>query len=274
MDWPLLKAVSRSFYITLRILPAPIRESVALAYLLARTSDTIADTASAPLDVRVRCLEEFSAGRVDSLSALSEWQTNPAEKTLIERSAQTMIELRNSPDEKIIRHVLRTIIGGQSFDLVRFSSTKPAPLTPAELDRYTYLVAGCVGEFWTNICAARIPDFSSKPATELLSPARRFGQGLQLVNILRDRPADAAAGRIYIPDDRVEEEFARARAHLDAGALYVHSQRIRRLRIACELPLALGRRTLDLITSNPGAQRVKASRLDVLFFVVRAVLRG
>jgi phytoene/squalene synthetase len=33
IDWALLKGVSRSFYLTLRILPAPVRESIALAYL-------------------------------------------------------------------------------------------------------------------------------------------------------------------------------------------------------------------------------------------------
>jgi farnesyl-diphosphate farnesyltransferase len=142
MDWPLLKAVSRSFYITLRILPAPIRESVALAYLLARTSDTIADTAAAPVDLRVRCLDEFAQGRAGSLSALTSWQAIPAEKTLIEQADKTLELLRHSPDAEAIRHVLQIIIEGQRFDLVRFAGSKPPPLSPAELDRYTYLVAG------------------------------------------------------------------------------------------------------------------------------------
>ena len=40
----LLKGVSRSFYLTLRVLPANLRQPVGLAYLLARAADTIADT--------------------------------------------------------------------------------------------------------------------------------------------------------------------------------------------------------------------------------------
>jgi len=40
----LLKATSRSFYLTLRVLPAAVRSQIGLAYLLARTTDTIADT--------------------------------------------------------------------------------------------------------------------------------------------------------------------------------------------------------------------------------------
>ena len=40
----LLKEVSRSFYLTMRVLPSAIRPQIGLAYLLARTTDTIADT--------------------------------------------------------------------------------------------------------------------------------------------------------------------------------------------------------------------------------------
>ena len=39
----LLRATSRSFYLTLRVLPGGVRPQISLAYLLARTSDTIAD---------------------------------------------------------------------------------------------------------------------------------------------------------------------------------------------------------------------------------------
>ena len=42
---PLLKGVSRSFYLTMRVLPAGMRDPVGEAYLLARAADTIADTA-------------------------------------------------------------------------------------------------------------------------------------------------------------------------------------------------------------------------------------
>jgi farnesyl-diphosphate farnesyltransferase len=45
----LLKATSRSFYLTLRVLPAAVRPQISLAYLLARTTDTIADTEIVPL---------------------------------------------------------------------------------------------------------------------------------------------------------------------------------------------------------------------------------
>ena len=40
----LLKSVSRSFYLSLAVLPAAVRPAIGLAYLLARAADTVADT--------------------------------------------------------------------------------------------------------------------------------------------------------------------------------------------------------------------------------------
>src|SRR5207249_8227176 len=73
----------------------------------------------------------------------------------------------------------------------------------AELDEYTYLVAGCVGEFWTRICFRRVPRFARLEFDTMKSLGRSFGQGLQLVNILRDLPADLRAGRCYLPADEL-----------------------------------------------------------------------
>src|SRR4051812_39196118 len=42
--WALLRGVSRSFYLSIRLLPEGMREPVAVAYLLARATDTVADT--------------------------------------------------------------------------------------------------------------------------------------------------------------------------------------------------------------------------------------
>ncbi len=55
----LLRDVSRSFYLTLRVLPRAIRSPIGIAYLLARTSDTIADTAIVPVAQRLETLKSF-----------------------------------------------------------------------------------------------------------------------------------------------------------------------------------------------------------------------
>ena len=220
IDWPLLKRVSRSFYLSLRLLPRQVRESIALAYLLARLSDTLVDGATT--------------------DAESVWST---------------------------------IRQGQGFDQERFSANS-APLSPEELDRYTYLVAGCVGEFWTLLCEKKIPGFASLKSSELRDLGIRFGKGLQLVNILRDRHGDSLMGRIYVPPERFAVALAEARAHLDAARQYVGSLQIYRLRVACTLPLYLGNATLDLVERYPSRKRVKVHRLSVWLQFLRAFLPG
>src|SRR5215831_11546936 len=91
----LLRQVSRSFYLTLRVLPGRIRSQIGLAYLLARTTDTIADTELIPLEGRVaalerlkECIAQLQTGPLD-LSSLASHQGLPAERILLEQSAQS-----------------------------------------------------------------------------------------------------------------------------------------------------------------------------------------
>jgi farnesyl-diphosphate farnesyltransferase len=244
IDWPLLKRVSRSFYLSLRLLPIQVRESIALAYLLARLSDTLVDGA-----------------------------TTDAERQLLARRQEMEAWLSCSPDRLEIESVWSTIRQGQDFDHERFSGNS-SPLSPEELDRYTYLVAGCVGEFWTLLCEKKIPGFASLEFSELRDLGIRFGKGLQLVNILRDRHGDALMGRIYVPPERFAAVLAEARAHLDAARQYVGSLQIYRLRVACTLPLYLGNATLDLVERYPSRERVKVHRLSVWLQFLRALLPG
>src|SRR5437899_11006110 len=62
LERALLRSVSRSFYLSIRLLPALLREPIALAYLLARTSDTVADTSQIPVTVRMETLRLLSDG--------------------------------------------------------------------------------------------------------------------------------------------------------------------------------------------------------------------
>src|SRR5437868_14776417 len=58
----ILRSVSRSFYLSIRFLPAQLREPIALAYLLARATDTVADTAQISGSVRTQALKLLSNG--------------------------------------------------------------------------------------------------------------------------------------------------------------------------------------------------------------------
>src|SRR5690242_13364728 len=89
----ILRSVSRSFYLSIRFLPSQLREPVALAYLLARTTDTVADTAGIPGNVRVEALKMLSDGIQgqapralvgDQLVSFAPLQENAAERRLLD----------------------------------------------------------------------------------------------------------------------------------------------------------------------------------------------
>ncbi len=293
---PLLRDVSRSFYLTLRVLPPPLRAPISVAYLLARASDTIADTDAVPRAKRIGLLQQFqNLARVPDLGALTGQQPSPAERTLLERLPDILqaLDRFSEADCRRIHDLLQLIIRGQIFDLQQFPEGRLTALTDAvQLDHYTYLVAGCVGEFWTRMCAAYVPGW---PATGMEEKGVRFGKGLQLVNILRDIPKDLHLGRCYLPvsqPDRLldparfgevrdvyQRWLATAADHLAAGWEYVLAipRRQHRLRLACVWPIWIGQQTLArLAAGNPldPAHRIKITRAEVYWLMARSVWCG
>ena len=209
----ILKSVSRSFYLSLAVLPSAVRPAIALAYLLARAADTIADTRL--IDRRLRIthllalrseLEVAMAGRLDAIVAATRGaQSLDAEGTLLERLPDCLTAYRAllADDRRRVRGVLETIIEGMTDDLTRFPGEDDAGLaaleTRADLDRYTYLVAGCVGEFWTDVHVAHRPRLRHWDLEKMTALGIRFGKALQLTNVLRDIPRDLRQGRCYLP---------------------------------------------------------------------------
>lgn len=308
----LLKEVSRSFYLTLRVLPSSIRPQIGLAYLLARTTDTIADTGVLPLEQRLDALQDLrerimgNPGPPPDFGELARRQDWPAERTLLERCGETlaMLEHTDTADRQLIREVLRVIISGQELDLRRFAGASAehiiALANDGELDDYTYRVAGSVGEFWTKICRALV--FAGAPVDEarLLADGVRFGKGLQLVNILRDLPVDLRHGRCYLPskeltaaglapsdllepanEPRFRPVYARylslAEGHLAAGWAYTNALpgRCIRVRLACAWPVLIGLKTLAKLRAGnvlDPERRIKVSRPEVKRLILRSVL--
>ena len=269
----LLKKLARTFALSLRILPATIRPTLSLAYMLARASDSIADAATAPTFQRLALLRALPDSYPEKSPDLG---LGGDERELVARLPELLKALQMIPDATDIREVWRIILRGQIFDLERFEpspSGEPAkPLESAELEEYTLLVAGSVGEFWTRMGYRHIPDYTALPLEEMLPLARRFGQALQFVNILRDRRADAEAGRVYIPDDRFYPEMERAAELLKSGEAYCRAVNPRTLRVACKLPLDLAQQTLALVAEHPLGLRVKVPRHKVWISFVKAFL--
>ena len=196
-------------------MPRAVRPQIGLAYLLARTTDTIADTEIIPTEQRLQALQQYRTrilglhNSVLDFSELARQQGVPAERGLLVfyDASLALLDDLSTADLPRVRKVLEIIISGQRLDLERFaagSAEKVLALkTEADLDDYTYRVAGCVGEFWTTICRAHLFPGEDLDDNKLLAQGIRFGKGLQLVNILRDLPADLRKGRCYLPADKL-----------------------------------------------------------------------
>jgi len=197
-----LKSVSRSFYLSLKVLPSAVRPAIAHAYLLARAADTIADTRLIDRRLRVTHLlalrEELDAakpGRLEAIVAATRTaQSLDTERTLLERLPDCLAGYRAlAPDDRRrVRSVLGTIIEGMTEDLTRFPGEDEGGLAAlekrADLDRYTYLVAGCVGEFWTEVHVAHRPRLRHWDLETMAALGIRFGKALQLTNVLSAQP--------------------------------------------------------------------------------------
>ncbi len=302
----LLRSVSRSFYLTIAILPPDLRAPIGTAYLLARASDTIADTVTVAASERLRHLQSFREAVVGQRQVpITEIRGNiipsdPSELRLMDRVGDCLEFLENQPEEdrQLIRSVVDVIIGGQIFDIKRFWSNGPicSLQTAEELHQYTWMVAGCVGEFWTHICMNHNAKCARLSRERLVRLGANFGKGLQLVNILRDAPADLRAGRCYLPSVQLNaagtqpaelvEHPERARPvveqwrrvavrHLGDAAYYVMAIRPLRLRFACFLPWYLGLRTLQLLARRPALEtngKIKVSRNEVRIVLALAPL--
>jgi farnesyl-diphosphate farnesyltransferase len=280
IDREMLKRVSRSFYLSLRLLPGPMRAPISLGYLLARASDTLADTESVPASERIALLDAFAAElvgdpgewRAQGLAGFISRQSHQGEKVLLERLGDCFEALRSAPpaEAEAIRDVVTTIISGQRLDLLRFSdATRESPASlqnDAELEDYCYRVAGCVGAFWTRVGFLTLGSRYSHENPEHLNEAGiNYGKGLQLVNILRDYPEDLANGRCYVPrgaDANAEAVHRRwlatAKTWLDDGKYYSSRLKSRRLRVATVLPALVGEETIGLLEAHelpPQAKR-------------------
>jgi len=286
----ILKGVSRSFYLTLRILPVAVREPIALAYLLARAADTLADTTVLPSEQRLAQLHKFkgfvaepesAADCADIQSALQGQLENDDEQRLLSLLPQlfSLLAMQSEQDRSLIRQVVTTLTDGMVFDLESFPAEESGEVKALQmqeqLDHYTYMVAGCVGEFWTQVSTAHVAALSHWDSNRLTELGVQFGQGLQMTNILRDLPRDLRIGRCYLPQAWLDQhqlsiEQLHDKSNSDlARPLLQHGLRLAlqrfeaaqqyllaippyciRLRLAALWPLMIGLGTLEKLSAS------------------------
>jgi farnesyl-diphosphate farnesyltransferase len=311
----LLKGVSRSFGLSIRCLPPMLREPVGLAYLLARIADTIADTCTVPVERRQDLLERLKRAiehpqRIQDLdAALKEFANDVPdrnERELLTRSQDCLLNLQAllAQDRCLIKSVLQAITEGQLWDLHMLDGSAGGVKTTREVDHYTWMVAGSVGEFWTRICDLHLHNWHTATPAGLMVWGAQYGKGLQRLNILRDAGRDLRAGRCYFPSQELLPagltpqilcEAVRAGdtptlqrmapvlqawqeivcSQLHDGLRYSLSLKGLRLRLASALPCLIGIRTLSLLRqAGPQAllMHIKLPRSEVHRLLVKLLL--
>jgi farnesyl-diphosphate farnesyltransferase len=205
----LLEGVSRTFALTIPQLPEKLYSAVANAYLLCRIVDTIEDeTSLSPEQKKYFCSEFINVVKTGvnsepfavELAPLLSTQTIPAEHTLI-HVLPRVIEITHKfdPDQiEALACCVETMAEGmpiyQAMDL------RGGLATLADMDKYCYYVAGCVGEMLAKLFCHYSPEIAQH-REQLLTLSVSFGQGLQMTNILKDIWDDAQRGVCWLPQD-------------------------------------------------------------------------
>jgi farnesyl-diphosphate farnesyltransferase len=127
--------------------------------------------------------------------------------------------------------------------------------TQADLDRYTFGVAGAVGLVLSDLWAW----YDGTKTDRML--AIGFGRGLQAVNILRNHSEDLSRGVDFYPDgwdDQTMQDYARH--NLEKASQYVQALPVGPALDFCKIPFALAYATLDALSQG----KIKLERSEVM----------
>ena len=310
----LLKTTSRSFYPTLKYLPKKVRGQIGLLYLLARVADTIADSKHGETDLLLKSISEYNSVaqgksiQLPDFTVIADIQDNPSEAELLRNVSDIVnaLQVYDKDDQARMLECLDIIVGGQILDLERFGPAKEggkisALKNNAEMDDYTFRVAGCVGVFWTKMSLAHLVKMDEDRQEDFFEKGVRFGKALQMINILRDIPEDLRFGRCYIPTDELsrygltpedlldsknidkfrplyDEYLDLTNEHLDAAVEYIKMlpETQFRLKASCMLPVLIGQRTVSLLREGnilDSSDRIKVTRDEIKSYA-RKLLRA
>ncbi len=232
----LLVRTSRTFALAIPLLPSPPRREVTAAYLLFRIADTFEDATRWPRASRLealaafaRLLEEPSESEAVRLSRAWVKERPCDDEGYLELLGETpaviaeLMSFTPARRDAIVRHTLRTTAGMAGFVADGGEDGTLALTTEGDLKRYCYVVAGIVGELLTDLFLDADPKLA-RVESRLRARDAAFGEGLQLVNILKDSESDARDGRVYLATAVGRARaFGMARQDLIAASEYVET---------------------------------------------------
>lgn len=254
-----LKETSRTFFIPISRLPAGLQDAVMSGYLCLRAIDEVEDHAG--LDNRTKAMllhsishtlqTTFATG--DFKTALGRYQQELPEVTLRIGDWALLAPLSVAPR---VWEATATM----ADRMAQWADNAWTIQTEADLDRYTFGVAGSVGLLLSDLWAW----YNGTQSNRI--HAVGFGRGLQAVNILRNHTEDVARGVEFFPAGwRAEDMHTYARRNLALADAYTNALPPGPVLDFCSLPLALAYATLDSLANGNG----KLSRSDVLQIVAQ-----
>jgi farnesyl-diphosphate farnesyltransferase len=266
----LLARTSRTFALAIPLLEPPLARQVGVAYLLFRMADELEDAPLWTRDRRLAALRSFASWlephreEGESLwqrlvhdfppttaqGCLELFSRAPGVRSAVLRLAPGDMQSRGAATA-IVTHARRTALGMADF-VARQDERGGLMLADLpDLRAYCYAVAGIVGEVLTDLFVLAAPRVAGIRGV-LDAHAGAFGEGLQLVNILKDAKADSCAGRAYLPAHVSRREVVDlARSDLAQAVRYVNALGAAEappgMIAFCDLPLRLAEATLDAL---------------------------
>ena len=205
----LLEGVSRTFALTIPQLPKALFPAVANAYLLCRIVDTIEDEVSLSPQQKLHFCNEFinvvKTGEQSEVFALElapllSDQTIPAEHKLI-HVIPRVIQITHSFEAAQVKALFECVeTMAKGMPIFQAKDLHDGLETLADMDKYCYYVAGCVGEMLAKLFCHYSPEIAAHEP-DLMKLSVSFGQGLQMTNILKDIWDDAQRGVCWLPQD-------------------------------------------------------------------------
>jgi len=243
----MLKQTSRTFYIPINRLPSGLKEAVASAYLCMRAIDEIEDHPGLTNDIKAQRLRQISAALqagpekkvFDDLSTSLNQDSHPLEEVTIRIGEWSLL----APPEIAPR--IWDATAAMADRMAYWADRNWTVKTKADLDQYTFSVAGAVGLLLSDLWA-----WNDGTQTNRVH-AIGFGRGLQSVNILRNGKEDGQRGVDFYPENWTKKEMdSYARYNLALADAYTASLPKGPALDFCRLPLTLAYATLNAMANG------------------------
>ncbi len=260
----ILRETSRTFYIPISQLPSGLQEAVASAYLCMRAIDEIEDHPTLDNATKVQLLRSISQTLQSGVNGfdLDAFATGfGATHTLLPEVSLRLREWSILAPESIAPRIWDAT-AAMADRMASWAEVNWQVQSEADLDRYTFSVAGTVGLLLSDLWAWH--DGTSTNRTEAIG----FGRGLQAVNILRNHSEDRQRGVTFFPAGwEVSQMTQYARRNLALADAYTQALPDGPALTFCRIPLTLAHGTLEALADG----REKLSRTDVLALIARVV---